>query len=604
MEVAPPKKEPRGDPTLPRLRLAVVIAAGVAYATSAVPAVLGGDAGEMATLFATGGIAHPPGFPTMVLWLRALHWIPCRSPAHGAALATAVAATAAVWALQRAALAWGASGGAAVIASAAFAFSKEAWTLGSEAEVFALSAFFAGVILTLAGPEQHRLSGGRLTFALGLVAALALGDHQTIVLLAPVGLLAAYRACRDAPSPLSAAALGLLGLAVGVVAPYSYAYALARTADPRVVPMWIEAPTLEGLWFHVRRGAYGTLSLAPAGVAVAYQPLEACGRFARSALADLFGLPAFALVAVASSLQVRRSVRYPGMLFALFLSFALCGPGFQALDNLPTEGLGARVAARFDLLPELVLSVLSAIALDAVIPVLRKRAAIVYPFLALVGLGAALASWPEVARAHRPDVAHFVENALEAAPETSIIVGNGDAEWGGFLYARYAERKRLDVAFVNPRMVTQAWYRRELTSLTGVSFETPEGKPIGPKTMLSRLLATGRPLFYTDWPSRSLAATPHDSYGPLMRVLPADAPPTDLDALFAANTRLFERFVLDLPPPDEPSDWGHSLYTEYGRAWGELAERLGKAGRKEQREACLARVAAIAPWSLTPVPGP
>ena len=63
----------------------IVVAAGVAYGFAAVPFVLGGDAGEFATLFATGGIAHPPGYPTEVLWLRALHWIPCKTPAHGAA---------------------------------------------------------------------------------------------------------------------------------------------------------------------------------------------------------------------------------------------------------------------------------------------------------------------------------------------------------------------------------------------------------------------------------------------------------------------------------------------------------------------------------------
>src|SRR5690349_19753397 len=89
------------------LEIAVPSIVGIVYFVTAARHVLGGDNGEFATLFARGGVAHPPGFPLYVLWLRALHGIPASSPAHGAASATAILGVATVVVLQRACRAWG-----------------------------------------------------------------------------------------------------------------------------------------------------------------------------------------------------------------------------------------------------------------------------------------------------------------------------------------------------------------------------------------------------------------------------------------------------------------------------------------------------------------
>ena len=49
-----------------------------------------GDNAEFSTLSVTGGVAHPPGYPLYVLYLRAMSWLPGSSGAHTAALATAI----------------------------------------------------------------------------------------------------------------------------------------------------------------------------------------------------------------------------------------------------------------------------------------------------------------------------------------------------------------------------------------------------------------------------------------------------------------------------------------------------------------------------------
>src|SRR4051794_34079210 len=120
-------------------RVAVLAATAIVYAATSAPHVLGGDTGEFATLYATGGTAHPPGYPLYVLYLRAMQWLPVASPAHGAALATAILGVVAALLVERAARAWGASAGASAMAAALFAFSSSAWILSTEPEAFALN---------------------------------------------------------------------------------------------------------------------------------------------------------------------------------------------------------------------------------------------------------------------------------------------------------------------------------------------------------------------------------------------------------------------------------------------------------------------------------
>ena len=54
----------------------------VFYVVVAPTWIVEGDNAELAGLGSLGGIAHPPGYPLYVLWLRAWSWLPAHSPAH------------------------------------------------------------------------------------------------------------------------------------------------------------------------------------------------------------------------------------------------------------------------------------------------------------------------------------------------------------------------------------------------------------------------------------------------------------------------------------------------------------------------------------------
>ena len=96
----------------------VGLAALIAYVALASPHVVAADNAELATLGALGGAAHPSGYPAYVLWLRAWSWLPGASPAHTAALATAILGALTVWVLHAACRAWGARPIAATFSAA------------------------------------------------------------------------------------------------------------------------------------------------------------------------------------------------------------------------------------------------------------------------------------------------------------------------------------------------------------------------------------------------------------------------------------------------------------------------------------------------------
>lgn len=442
------------------------------------------------------------------------------TPAHGAALATVVLGVLTVWTVQRACLAWGASTAATAFASAVYAFSPVAWKMSCHAEVIAMNAMFAGAILALSAPEVP-LRGERLVGALGFLAGVAIADQQTIVLLLPIGLLAAVRAVREAKNPWAAVAVGVLAFLVGLLPPYLYVYVVARTSDFRTTPMWIEAPSFAGVLFHFLRGAYGTFSLA--GSAVHADPLGNLWLFAKNGVRQMLGTPFVVLLAgvaaVARPSHHKVDARALRSRLALGGAFLLAGPVFIARFNLPFVGVAPTVAERFYLFPEVILTVMTALSLDALVPWLMRRDGLVAALTAQVSVAAAILTVPEVIEHNRPTVDIYIKNTLATAPENAIIVGSGDHRWGGFMYARYALHLRPDVLHVVPDKMTQAYYRRDVQTETGVSLETPEHHAVGPKTLMARLLATGRPVLYTDWPDPKVLGTVHYSVGTLMRPL-------------------------------------------------------------------------------------
>ncbi|HVU02986.1 MAG TPA: DUF2723 domain-containing protein [Polyangiaceae bacterium] len=561
------------------------------YLATACPYVVGGDNGEFATLSVTGGVAHPPGFPSYVLALRLSSILPASSPAHAAALVTALFGALAVLGVGWAATVAGASDWASGVAAAAFASSAVLWKLATHAEAFAPAAFLGAVIvgLSLRPPGKH--GAGELGL-LGLVAGLGLSTHTTLVLLLPIGLHGARRILRAAESKARALVAGLAGLALGLT-PYLHLWYSARTSDPIAAWVWGDLHDAADVVRHFLRSEYGSTRLGAADRA----PLsgENLRRFAVASLRDLLGLPIVALAGVAVLPFRNDGPSRRNDVLALFLAFVTTGPLFVALFNRPMTDVGPLIVERFYLLPFVVLSVLAALGLDA--GASRPPHPVVARLAPIAALSAGLfLSAGRVREYGRPTLENYVSNVLSYLPERTVVLGHGDDKFGGYLYARYALGARPDVAYVSPVLLFSDWYRAREGRRLGVDLPKPDGGTLHVAEIVDRLLSAGHPVAFAGYVAQGLDRTfPTYPLGPVLMVVPRGGTVPSPDVLLAMNDALLSRFSLEDPPPDSREGWAYLLQADYATPYLALATAFAAAGRPTEAARCRARAAALAP---------
>lgn len=578
---------------------AVVAAATIAYVATAARTVQGGDSGELAAIGTAGGVAHPPGYPLYVLWLRATAWIPASSPTHRTALATAILGALALAMLQRACRSWGASRAASALASAMVASSPLMWRLSTETEVFALNALLALALVSLASPgPPPRKSEALRVLGLGLVAGLGLANHHTIVLLAPLGVPAAVSGLRRAPERTRTAVLGVVALLAGLL-PYGYLVYVSRVTPLDRGCIWGDPRDLSGLLHHFLRADYGTARLA-----VSDASPEPTGQLLLLGETLLESGVAFLLLiglATAAATLLRRRP-WPRLLAGLIASFVLAGPLLVARFNLAPRGLHALVVARFHLLPLVLGAVLGAMAVTRIIERLGVRArVVVVGFIPFAMLMRGLWSHDAVAEGHRPTTETWLWNVARILPERSILLVRGDDTMGALLYGQCALGLRDDVDVLTPPLLLTEAYARRASARIGFELERGVIPPGGSEPtlrsakLLEQLLATGRPVFLSDWFAKGLEeSAPSYPVGPLIRVVPSwkEVPPPD--RLLELNAQLYETLELESPPPFADS-WAGARFKDYARPWHVLAKAFERTGEEQTAERCRRRAYALTP---------
>ncbi len=167
------------------------MAPGLTWANS------GADGGDLITAAATGGIAHPTGYPVYLLLARLFQLIPIGSLAFRTNLMSALAALIAALLVYNLVIRSivrtnGNQNWLAGLASGyAFGLSPLIWSQAVITEVYTLQALFVALILYLAcGDLSLRFESKRLDRYLGLTFGLAIGNHVTTILLFPALLTA------------------------------------------------------------------------------------------------------------------------------------------------------------------------------------------------------------------------------------------------------------------------------------------------------------------------------------------------------------------------------------------------------------------------------
>ena len=170
--------------------LLVVVMASLVYLHTLAPDITwahdGGDGGDLIAAVMTGGVPHPPGYPTYLLLASPLAALSLGNPAWRLNLFSALAAaiSSGLVTLTAVHLATDSGHGArtACVAGAAsglsLAFSSVLWSQAVITEVYALGALFAALVLFMA---TRRLTG-RSSAMLGVALGAAMGAQPTLAL--------------------------------------------------------------------------------------------------------------------------------------------------------------------------------------------------------------------------------------------------------------------------------------------------------------------------------------------------------------------------------------------------------------------------------------
>ena len=169
------------------------IAPGLTWANN------GSDGGDLITAAATGGIAHPSGYPLYLLLARGFQLIPVGSLAFrtnfmSAFFAVVTSLLVYLLVLQRVCIELKTCPAYIASLSAGYAvgLAPLLWSQAVITEVYTLHVFFIALILYLATqPVPIDLSQhANLDRLRGIVYGLALGNHLTVVALIPTALVA------------------------------------------------------------------------------------------------------------------------------------------------------------------------------------------------------------------------------------------------------------------------------------------------------------------------------------------------------------------------------------------------------------------------------
>ncbi len=301
------------------------------YVVTLCPVIYVGDSGELVTAAAVLGVAHPPGYPLYVLLGRLFTLLPFGETALRANLLSAMAGAAAAGTLSLLLLFPGGDGrpvrnagiAGAFTAVFLFSFSRTAWSQMVVAEVYGLNALMTALILLALFRGRRPM----LTFfLLGIGAA----NHQTVLLLLP-GIVYYYVATGRMSWRLAAR-----GAAAFAVASTLYLFLLVRPDSPDLFA-WRKPSDWTGLFAHITRAQYGSLSKLPRSLPLLASQLAFALRYA------LKEIPlAVPLVPTALYLAWRR--RGDATTKTLSIHFLFTSVGLLLLLNQGTDPLDAAVA--------------------------------------------------------------------------------------------------------------------------------------------------------------------------------------------------------------------------------------------------------------------
>ncbi len=433
------------------------MAPGLTWANS------GADGGDLIAAAATGGVAHPSGYPLYVILAEGFQSLPLGSLAHRTNLMSAFfMASAAVLVCLLACREVGkqTQNGAwlaGLVSGLAFGLAPLVWSQAVITEVYALHAFLVALLLYLAMGSETAVHPKWLDLASGLIFGLAMGNHVTMVLLIPVVLLpsvsrglgaensqAGKRSLRGWQVNGPVLMRRILGMGAGLLV----YLILPMRALSRPPVNWGNPVTPENFWWLVSGKLYQDDFI------LALPQVVERIRFWAALSLEQFGLPGLilglaGLVFPFNSSSLHRNTQWIALLFTLFAivygtvdSYVYLIPVYLCFAIWIGFGL-ARI-------------------LNAAVRRWRIGGQVI-GLLALAYFSAlAVRTFSKVDASHDPRAEQFGEAVLVQAPENAIVFAKGDQAVFALWYFHFVLRERPDIAVVAPELIGFEWYLETL----------------------------------------------------------------------------------------------------------------------------------------------
>lgn len=410
------------------------------YATTLAPGLTwangGADGGDLITAAATGGIAHPSGYPLYLLLAQTSQAIPIGTLAFRTNLLSAVCSILAALALQTFLRRQNISPNIALIAGLAFGLAPAIWGQSVITEVYTLQSLL--LILFLWGLLEEKIPGGEWTR--GLLFGLSLSNHVTTLLLIPLLLLCAARQ----PQLIRPSDLIKRTLAACVVILLMCATIWLRAKNSPPVN-WGNPVTLENLWWLVSGGLYATypFELSPADI---FLRLRAVGGL----LLEQFTLLGVLLGIYGLFSRLPRRILLASLwMFIAFACFAIFYGSYDSQVYLmPTY---------------LIFSIWLAYGIQDIVENIPPKLGQLTITLVVLGLMARIPlTIPSVDASHDQRAEQFGTQFIATTPQQAIIFASNDEPVFALWYFHYALGKRPDVIIIAEELIPYPWYAETL----------------------------------------------------------------------------------------------------------------------------------------------
>jgi hypothetical protein len=443
----------------------------------------GVDSGELVTAALTGGVPHPPGYPTYMLLAGPFSRLIAQEPARGvnllSALSAALAASLATITTYRLTCGLRADSNlgthiarTAISAAAGLllAFSTTLWSQALIAEVYALHAVFAAAVLLLvislfreAAPVHRRMALWAAAFLLGLGA----GNHLSLILMTPALVLATvwcvWPTDRRTSTWLGACGFLLIGLSIYLILPLrAQSGSPINWGDPRTLDrfFWLVSgrlyqrylfalpleviPERVAAWAAILRQEFGLWGVGLGLVGIWHLFTENRRRFI------LMLLIYFPCVIYALGYDTTDSYVYLVLSDIIFAVWIGCGMWRLWLE-------WQRATTRWS-------------AWVGILPALLSLVLVLLPLLS---------HWDTMDLSDDWEAWEYAEQSLDGAAPAALVLTHGDRSTFALWYAHFGRSMRPDLAVINISLWNYSWYRHTMRQLNPAvaGAERAEGTP-------------------------------------------------------------------------------------------------------------------------------